>query len=273
MMTVEENNSPQGIEQFNFDQKFKFAGSKKTYQRPVRYLILKARNLRILEKIDAGDGPFNSRIGSLWGKEAPTLKTDRTKWLSAIADIEDDLQVVGDKGPNAKSIDIDLTFTENAETESEHFKGKLHFYGYSLESYRWCLHLNCPSNMATDLVEQVENGQISELVFRISIRDGFIDYESNNYEKKETWWFPRNGHSVWSDVFLNSLTWASKTQLVAMPKADSIENDSSEPAQQGAPAQVVPLSHPLQNQETHLIRSIMYALWLIATILFVQLVW
>jgi hypothetical protein len=273
MMTVEENNFPHGIEQFNFNQKFRFEGSKKTYQRPHRNIILKARNLQILERVDAGDGPFNSQVGSLWGKKAPTQETKSTQWLSAVADLEDDFQIIGDSRPKEKFINIDLSFTEDDGTESEHFEGLLKFHGYSVDDFNWHLTLNCPSNMAKDLVEQVQNGIISTLEFRVSIRDGFIDYESHNHVKTETWWFPRNEDNVWSAVFLNSLTWTSKAQLVAMPNTYSLEYDFGAPVQQSAPAQAIPLSQDTQNQKPPYIRSIIYALWVIAIILFIQLIW
>jgi hypothetical protein len=273
MMTVEENNFPQGIEQFNFNQKFRFEGSKKTYQRPHRNIILKARNLQILERVDAGDGPFNSQVGSLWGKKTPTQETKSTQWLSAVADLEDDLQIIGDSRPKEKFINIDLSFTEDDGTESEHFEGLLKFHGYSVDDFNWHLTLNCPSGMAKDLVEQVQNGIISTLEFRVSIRDGFIDYESHNHVKTETWWFPRNEDNVWSAVFLNSLTWTSKAQLPATLNLGSKESGSGDPAQQNLPFHVTPLNQPSQYNDPSHIRNIMYALWVIAAVLFVQLVW
>jgi hypothetical protein len=270
-MTVEANNFPQGIEQFNFDQKFRFEGSKRTYQRPNRNIKLKARNLQILERVDAGIGPFNSRVGSLWGKNAPTQETKRLQWLSAVADMEDDFQIIGDKRPKVNIIHIDLTFTEYDGSESEHFQGELQFHGYVSEDFYWHLTLNCPSNMAKTLVEQVQNGQISILAFHVSIRDGFIDYESHNYAKTETWWFPRNEDNVWSSVFLNSLTWTSKSQLATTINPDPEETNSGNPSQQKALIQSPVLGQPSQYFNTLHIRSIMFALWVIAGILLVQL--
>ena len=68
---------PDLTEHFDFDERFNFPGSAKTFERPIRDLTLTAQEVTLSGRVDAGKGPFSYKVGKVWGK-SPEKTSDVT---------------------------------------------------------------------------------------------------------------------------------------------------------------------------------------------------
>lgn len=264
--------------QFDFNEKFRFEGSKKTYERPLGGLRLDVQSVVLRGNLKTGDtildsGPFGSKVGSLW-KKAPQPPSPRnTIYLTGKANLHKnhDLQIIGEKLPQTKSLTFSLDAAEHDGTDSDHFIGELRFVDKDDESRHggdWHLSLYAPVRLIRELLNAVQRQSLSAFCIELSVRDGFEDSPDPPLGSRDsvTWWFPRDksntiASGVWSLVYITKLTWSEQAQHLV----EESESDLK-PVQHSDPAVLETIAQAKSGQEQGLplltnARTIAFGVW------------